>query len=372
MLTTTKSDLASALALVATIVERRNTIPILSNLAIERVDGGLRARMTDLDLEAEINFAATVGEDFRAFTAPAHMMREIVSKLPDGNTITIEAKGDKASPESVSLKSGRSRFALQSLPPSDLSTMNMGALPHSFTVSTKHMMAAIAAVSFAISTEETRYYLNGIYMHPATDGMMFVATDGHRLAKRFVFVDAPADAPGVIIPRKTVIALAKILPSLPKDGDVTIEWNDNKICFIVPGTRLLSKLIDGTFPDYARVIPKNNATSFTVKGKALSAAVDRVQLVSTERGRAMKFKFEDGTLTLTVSNPDAGSAEDQITCEGHASVEIGFNAKYVLDALTHFAEDDIHISLDDPSAPAILRADGDHAENLIVLMPMRV
>ncbi|MBD9390168.1 DNA polymerase III subunit beta [Agrobacterium sp. AGB01] len=370
MLTTKKSDLSSALGLVGTIVEKRNTIPILSNVAIERVDGGLRARMTDLDLEAEITFSAALGQDFRSFTAPGHLLREIVSKLPDGADITIEAKDDKQSPDSVTVKSGRSRFALQSLPTSDLSSMNLGALPFTFTVSTKLLLAAIGAVGFAISTEETRYYLNGIFMHPGADGMLFVATDGHRLAKRFIAVEnAPADAPGVIIPRKTVLALSKILP---KDGEVTIEWNDTKICFILPGTRLISKLIDGQFPDYVRVIPKNNGKQITVRGKDLSAAVERVQLISTERGRAMRFAFTADALTLTINNPDAGSAEEQIACEGDQVVEIGFNSRYVLDAISHLAEDDIQISLDDPVAPAVLRVDGDHAENLIVLMPVRV
>jgi DNA polymerase-3 subunit beta len=370
MLTTKKSDLSAALGLVGTIVEKRNTIPILSNAAIERVDGGLRARMTDLDLEAEITFSAALAQDFRPFTAPAHLLREIVSKLPDGADITIEAKDDKQSPDSVTVKSGRSRFALQSLPPNDLSSMNLGALPFSFTMQNKHLLAAIGAVGFAISTEETRYYLNGIFMHATEAGMLFVATDGHRLAKRFVATDdAPMAAPGVIIPRKTVLALTKILP---KEGEVTIEWNESKICFILPGTRLLSKLIDGQFPDYERVIPKHNNPGITVKGKHLSSAVERVQLISSDRGRAMRFGFTEDVLTLTVTNPDTGSAEEQIACEGGKAVEIGFNSRYVLDAISHLAEDDILISLDDPAAPAVLRADGDHAENLIVLMPMRV
>lgn len=370
MLTTRKSDLAPVLGLVSNIVERRNTIPILSHLAIERVDGGLRARMTDLDIEAEIDFSADIDTSFRAFTTPANLLQEIVKKLPDGSDITIEAKGEREAPDSVAVKSGRSRFSLQSLPVSDLVSMNLGDLQHRISISSKMLLAAIGAVGFAISTEETRYYLNGIFMHPAEGGMMFVATDGHRLAKRFVPCESvPVDAPGVIIPRKTIAALAKVLP---KDGDITIEWNDAKIVFTLPGIRILSKQIDGQFPDYKRVIPQNNGTVVSVTGKQLSAAVDRVQTISSERGRAMRFRFEDNVLTLTVNNPDAGSAEEQIAFEGDVSFETGFNAKYVLEAISHLAEDDIRIALDDPASPAILRADGDHAENLIVLMPMRV
>lgn len=371
MLSTKKSELAPALGLVGNIVERRNTIPILSNLAIERTDNGLRARMTDLDIEAEIDFTAAIDNAlFKPFTVPANLLKDIIAKLPDGSDIAFINDGGRDTPDSVQIKSGRSKFALQSLPVSDLATMNLGDLPNQVTISSKMLLAAIGAVSFAISTEETRYYLNGIFMHPTAEGMMFVATDGHRLAKRFIPIEnAPQNATGVIIPRKTIAALSKVLP---KDGDITVEWNDNKIVFTLPSTRILSKLIDGQFPEYQRVIPQNNKTEVTVNGKQLSAAVDRVQLISTERGRAMRFRFEDSVLTLTVNNPDAGAAEDQISFEGQAELEIGFNAKYVLDAISHLAEDDIRISLDDPAAPAILRADGDHAENLIVLMPMRV
>lgn len=371
MLTTKKSDLAAALTLVSTIVEKRNTIPILSNVAIERTDTGLRARMTDLDLEAELDFTAAIGTSFQPFTVPAHLLSDIVRKLTDGADITMEAKGDKASPDSVTLKSGRSKFSLQSLPANDLGSMNSGTLPFSITMQAKALLAALTSVSFAMSTEETRYYLNGIFMHPAEGGMMFVATDGHRLAKRYLPIDeAPeASAAGVIIPRKTIGALLKILP---KDGDVTVEWNDAKIRFVVPGIRMLSKLIDGTFPDYMRVVPHGNGTEVILKGKDLAAAVDRVQSVSTERGRAMRFSFGDGQLTMTVNNPDAGSAEDQISYEGKAEMSTGFNSAYVLDVVKNLSEGEIRLSLDQDVSPAIFRAGGDHVENLIVLMPMRV
>jgi len=171
--------------------------------------------MTDLDLEAEITFSAALAQDFRPFTAPAHPLREIVSKLPDGAHITIEAKDDKQSPDSVTVKSGRSRFALQSLPPNDFSSMNLGQLTFSFTMQHKHLLAAIGAVGFAISTEETRYYLNGIFIHVTEVGMLFVATDGHRLAKRFVAID---DADSVLsrvrggIPDETIrLAIAAVM-----------------------------------------------------------------------------------------------------------------------------------------------------------------
>lgn len=370
MLITKKSELAPALGLVGSIVERRNTIPILSNLAIERTDGGLRARMTDLDIEAEIEFAGALDTSFKPFTVPANLLRDIISKLPESVDIQFHAGDDSDTPGTIYIKCGRSKFTLQSLPVADLATMNLGTLSNCITISSKQLLAAIGAVSFAISTEETRYYLNGIFMHPTETGMMFVATDGHRLAKRFVPIEnAHLVAGGVIIPRKTIAALTKVLP---KDGDISIEWNENKIVFSLPSTKILSKLIDGQFPDYQRVIPQSNSTEVTINGKQLAAAVERVQLISTERGRAMRFRFEESGLTLTVNNPDAGAAEEQLAFEGQADFETGFNAKYVLDAINHLAEDEIRMALDEPNSPAILRADGDHVENLIVLMPMRV
>lgn len=370
MFTAKKSNLSAALALSAHIVERRNTIPILSNVAFERTDTGLRARMTDLDIEAEIDLEATLTIDFKDFSVPANLLKEIVGKLPDGAEITADAKEKNGSPDTVSFKAGRSRFSLQALPSADLATMTVGTLSHRFTIGSKALQSAIAGVSFAMSTEETRYYLNGIFMHPAEGGMMFVATDGHRLAKRFLSLDdVPTGAPGVIIPRKTIAALSKILP---KDVDVIVDISDTKVAFTFPGTRLVSKLIDGTFPEYQRVIPADNGTEVSIDSKSIASAVDRVASVSSERGRAMQFHFADGNLTMSVSNPDAGSAQDEVSYQGQAELKTGFNAKYVLDVLNHLPEGDLTISLDAEDSPAIFRADGDHTENLIVLMPMRV
>jgi DNA polymerase-3 subunit beta len=370
MFTAEKSALLAALSLTGAIVERRNTIPILSHVCLSKPEGEgrLKARMTDLDTEAEIEFAAEVEGPVKPFTVPAHLLLDIVKKLPDGAEIRVEAAD--ASVSGVRIKAGRSRFSLQTLDASDFPTMGAADMPCRFELPAKALASALDAVSFAISTEETRYYLNGVFLHAVEGGVMLVATDGHRLAKRFIALpDGMTGPPGIIIPRKTVNVLAKILP---KDGMVEIAASDAKIMVVTPDTRLTSKLIDGTFPDYQRVIPQAGPMRVELDGRALSAAVDRVSTVSTERGRAARFAFRDGQLTLTVTNPDAGNAEEAIAYDGEAEIETGFNAKYVLEALGHLTEGTITMAIQDVGSPAILRADGDHTENLVVLMPMRV
>lgn len=367
MFTATKSALNAALALTGDIVERRNTIPILSNVLFARAaeGGGLVVRMTDLDIEAEVSLPATVQPGFVAYTVPGHMLRDIARKLPEGEVdLSALPSGE------VQIRAGRSKFALHSLPEADFPSLSAGEVQFRFSIDAKSLAAAIAGVAFATSTEETRYYLNGIYLHAEDDGVRLVATDGHRLASRHVRRDSgEAPAAGIIVPRKTVAVLQKILP---KDGLVEIEASDAKIAFRIPGLRLISKLIDGTFPDYRRVIPADGQHRWQIESAALTAAVDRVATISGERGKACRFSFSAGQLMLSVVNADAGAAEETLACEGADELTIGFNAKYVADALNHLPEGDISLTTSDPGSPAVLRADGDHAANLIVLMPMRV
>ncbi|CDZ43059.1 DNA polymerase III, beta subunit [Neorhizobium galegae bv. officinalis] len=367
MFIASKTALLDALKLVGQIVERRNTIPILSNVLFERGESGrLTARVSDLDLEAVIPFSADVETVFRPFTVPAHMLSDIVRKLPDGADIHVTAADDCL--QAIMVKAGRSKFRLQVLPPDDFPSMAIGELPFSLEVPVPALARALAAVGFAISTEETRYYLNGIFFHPAEGGIKLVATDGHRLSKRFISVeDAPQNMPGIIVPKKTVETIAK---HLPKEGLMQLQVSDAKIRMVIGDIVLLSKLIDGTFPDYVRVIPSHSGF-VEIEGKPFAAAIDRVSTVSSG-SRAVKMTFAAGTLKLAVNNPDAGNAEDEVSFEGDAEVETGFNAKYVTDALNHLSEGTIHFHLGDAGSPAVLRSDGDHIEDLIVLMPMRV
>jgi DNA polymerase-3 subunit beta len=366
-----KAAMASALAITNSVVERRSTIPILQNVLIEK-DGTnsdkLIARFTNLDIEATVRFSAEVGSDFEAFTVPAGTLSDIVNKLPDGADIAILPDRTNGL-TGVTLKAGRSRFKLPVLPADDFATMKIGELPYDLTLSASELAAALADVGFAVSTEETRYYLNGIFTHPVEEGVCLVATDGHRLSKRIVRTAADPAMPGVIIPRGAVKVIAKILP---KEGPIHIEVSDSIIRIAAGDTTLASKLIDGTFPDYQRVIPTQHEMLATIDVKALSTSIDRVAAVSGERGQAVLFNFADQVLKLNVNNPDAGEAEDEVTFEGQADLSIGFNARYVADALAHLPGDRFEIGLGSPGDPAVLRSVGGSRENLIVLMPMRV
>lgn len=367
MFVATKTALLDALKLVGQVVEKRNTIPILQNVLFEEAgDGKLAARVTDLDTEATMPFAADKVA-FRSFTVPAHLLSEIVRKLPDGVDVRLEA--DDEDLRGITIKAGRSKFRLPVLPASDFPSLSAGDVPHSFEVPVAKLASALAGVSFAISTEETRYYLNGIFVHPSEAGVKFVATDGHRLAKRFIPLDDPPHGmPGIILPKKTVETVAR---HLPKDGTVIIQASDAKVRIIMGELVLVSKLIDGTFPDYDRVIP-DLPRFIELEGKALSTAIDRVSTVSSGKGNAVKMTFAEGLLNLSVSNPDAGNAEDDLPFNGEMDLVTGFNAKYVNDALSHLPEGTMLFHLGEPGSPALIRADGDHVENLVVLMPMRV
>lgn len=366
MFTASKSTLLDALKLVAQVVERRNTMPILQNVLFFRQDGGeLAARVTDLDIEAVIPFRAEVLPAFRPMTMPAHLLHEIVRKLPDGADIRFEPDAEM---RNAIVRSGRSRFSLPMLPAEDFPTMGAGELPFGFDLPAASLASAIAGVSFAISTEETRYYLNGIYCHAIEPGIRMVATDGHRLSKRFIPLDgAPVSMPGVIIPKKTVDVLAR---QLPKDGSVRVDVSDAKIRFAFADMVLVSKLIDGTYPEYQRVIPERDRY-IEIDAKPFAAAVDRVSTLASG-SRAVSMALENGAMSLIVNNPDSGRAEEEVSYEGMINLTIGFNAKYVNDAISHLPEGTIRVGLEDPGSPAIFRADGDHEENLIVLMPMRV
>jgi DNA polymerase-3 subunit beta len=275
----------------------------------------------------------------------------------------------------LKLTAGRSRFSLACLPTEDFPVLSGGDLPHKFTVTSADLKNLIDRTRFAISTEETRYYLNGIYLHSAerkgVKVLRSVATDGHRLAS----VDVPlpsgaAGMPGVIVPRKAVNELRKLIDDL--DGDVGIALSDTKIRFAFEGAVLTSKLIDGTFPDYDRVIPADNDKVLEVNTKQFQEAVDRVSAISSERSRAVKMALTNGNLTLSVSSPDNDTATEELPVKYEAGpLEIGFNARYLLDIAGQIDGDEARFNLADAASPTLVQ-DKDDASALYVLMPMRV
>jgi DNA polymerase-3 subunit beta len=369
--TVERAELLKSLGHVHRVVERRNTIPILANVLIKADRGKLSMKATDLDLEVIDSVAAEVSPG-GATTVPAHMFYEIVRKLPEGAQIVIEGSGDRAV---LSLRAGRSRFTLQTLPESDFPDLAAGEMTHSFKLAAADLKRLIDKTQFAISTEETRYYLNGIYLHTAGTAkaatLRAVATDGHRLAQvELPLPQGAAGMPGIIIPRKTVGEVQRLIET--GEGEVTIELSAGKIRFSIGDVVLTSKLIDGTFPDYARVIPANNDKSLVVDKKDFEAAVDRVSTVSSERGRAVKLSITGGRLVLSVTNPDSGSATEELEVEYESDpLDIGFNSRYLLDIAAQIEGEVAVLKLADPGSPTLIQ-DKDAKGALYVLMPMRV
>jgi DNA polymerase III subunit beta len=369
--TVERAALLKSLGHVHRVVERRNTIPILGNVLMRAEKSALNLKATDLDLEVIESIAAEVAPG-GSTTVPAHMFYEIVRKLPEGSQVVLEASGDRAM---MAIRAGRSRFTLQTLPESDFPDLAAGDMTHKFKIGATDLKRLLDKTHFAISTEETRYYLNGIYLHIAGSGknatLRAVATDGHRLAQAEIAVPAGANGmPGVIVPRKTVNELQRLVEG--SDGEVGIEVSSAKIRFTLGDVVLTSKLIDGTFPDYGRVIPSGNDKVLTVDKKDFEAAVDRVSTVSSERGRAVKLSLSGGRLVLSVTNPDSGSATEEIEVEYDGDpLDIGFNSRYLLDIAAQVDGEVAVLKLADPGSPTLIQ-DKDTKGTLYVLMPMRV
>lgn len=366
-----RAALLKSLGHVQSVVERRNTIPILSNVKLEATNGSLSLNATDMDLDIVERVAANAS-DTGAITAPAHTLYEIVRKLPEGSDVEFDTSDGGGQ---MTLRAGRSRFTLSCLPIEDFPVLDEGELPHSFSLSAEDMRTLIDRTRFAISTEETRYYLNGIYIHAAqregTDVLRAVATDGHRLASVEVpLPDGAKGMPGVIVPRKTVTELRKLIDE--SSEDITVSLSETKIRFSFDEAVLTSKLIDGTFPDYERVIPTGNDKDMEVERKVFADAVDRVSAISTEKSRAVKLSLSKGTLVLSASSPDAGSATEEleVSYDG-GELEVGFNSRYLLDITQQIEGDQAHFVLADAASPTIVREVGDSSA-LYVLMPMRV
>ncbi|MFV3130761.1 DNA polymerase III subunit beta [Niveispirillum sp. KHB5.9] len=366
-----RAALLRSLGHVQSVVERRNTIPVLSNVLLNAGNGTLSLVATDMDLEISETVTAEILTPGSA-TAPAHTLYDIARKLPDGSQVELDATGDV-----LTLRSGRSNFKLGTLPVADFPEMTHGSWPHQFALKADVLKGLIDRTKFAISTEETRYYLNGIHVH-ATKGkageepsLRAVATDGHRLARvETPLPEGAAGLPGVIIPRKTVLEVRKLLDEV---GDmVEIGLSETKIRFSLGDVTLVSKLIDGTFPDYERVIPAGNDKSLDVDSKLFAAAVDRVATISTEKSRAVKLSLGQGVLTLSATAADAGSASEELEVDyASTPLEIGFNSRYLLDITGQIESGKARLQMADGNSPTIVR-DAADASALYVLMPMRV
>jgi DNA polymerase-3 subunit beta len=365
-LTIDRMSLLRPLGHVQSVVERRNTIPILANVVLEAKNGALSMTATDMDMDIATEVGCSVVSDGTT-TVSAHLLYDIARKLPDGSEVELAVADGHAT-----ITAGRSNFRLPTLPVEDFPAINSTDSSVSFTVTAADMRDLIDATRFAISTEETRYYLNGIYLHKTDEGdLCAVATDGHRLALTRQSLPAGAAAmPSIILPRKAVTELRKLLDDF--DGDVTVALSDTRAEFTFGTVRLKSKLIDGTFPDYTRVIPQGNDRVMRVDAAAFSAAVDRVSTISSEKSRSVKLRLQPGMLNLSASSTDASSAVEELEVEYDGpEMEIGFNARYLLDIAGQVNNEMVEFALADQGSPSLVRAPGDEA-TLFVLMPMRV
>lgn len=366
--TINKTAITKAIARASSIVSRRTTIPILQNVVL-RADGDeLLLRTTDLDLEVSLSAEAEISVA-GSTTVPAALLSDIVRKL-SGELVSFSMDSEG---QTMTVSAGRSKFKLQCLPETDFPDMSVGVFSHSFTLPVADLKKIIGRTKFAMSTEETRYYLNGIYLHAAQelgrDVLRSVATDGHRLARADVALpDGASGMPGIIVPRKTVDEFDKVL-----EGDeATLEISENKVRLTVGNVVLTSKNIDGTFPDYLRVIPTTNNKVAIADATAIKAAADRVSTISSERGKAVKLSFTNGNLHLFVNNPDSGAAEDDVDINYDADdLDIGFNAAYLAVILNNIESKRARIVLGDAGSPALIK-DEEGDDTLFLCMPMRI
>ena len=366
-----RSDLLKAMSRAQSIVERRTTIPILSNVLIEAIGNKISLRTTDLDIEVVEKVEATIEKDGNT-TVGAHTLHDIIRKLPDGATIQLSV--DQVSSR-LEVKAGRSRFSLATLPREDFPIMADSEYESNFSIAPKVLNRLFEKSKFAMSTEETRYYLNGVYFHVAAEAdghvLRAVATDGHRLAQ--IDEKLPencAAMPGVIVPRKTVVELRAILEG--DDNTISVSVSETKIRFSNSSMTLTSKVIDGSFPDYTRVIPRENNKKMEVDAVYFAQSVDRVSTISSERARAVKLNLQKDQLLLSVNSPDSGAADEElVVAYDDEDLEIGFNAKYLQEISAQVDGSNALFLFNSPSDPVLMQEATDDTA-IYVVMPMRV
>ena len=365
-----KNILFKSLSHVQSIVERKNTLPILSNIMLEAKNNSLVLSATDMDISITEELNCSVIED-GSTTVSAHTLYDIIRKLSDETEVEIISNDGKM----MSLRAGKSKFSLSCLPKEDFPSIEIGDLENEINLNAQSFLKLIEKTKFAISNEETRYFLNGIYFHEIkldkSKMLSIVATDGHRLAKFDLdFEGQTNNIPAVIIPKKTVSELYKLLTDY--EGSLTINLNSNKIVFFIDKSILISKLIDGNFPDYRRVIPEDNNNVLKINRHAFSLAVDRVSTITTDKSPVIKFKLLKNLMNMSSVNADNSTATEDIVTEYDGNdMEIGFNSKYILEMINNLEDEIITLNFKDSSSP-VTAMEETNPKLIYVLMPMRV
>lgn len=363
-----KNDFMKALSHCQGIVERRNTVPILAHVLLETEGDKLKITATDL----EISFVETVPAHVKAHgsaTVSAHLLFDVVKKLPEGSQIELKM-GENG--DFLHLQSGRSTYNFSCLPPLDFPIMATEELPSTFKIHAAELARLIDKTRFSMSTEETRYYLNGIFFHKTTDGFLrAVATDGLRLARAQVELPAEiSNFPAVIISRKTIHEVRKLIDEVPED--VTISLSENQIRFIIGSSVLISRLIEGKFPDYEKVIPLHNNNILEVEVKSFAESIDRISIMSTDKLRPVKMRVEGMSMAISAHSMDTGNAIEELEVKYVGEpVDFGFNARFILDITQQMTSQSLQLLIGDDTQ-AIIAQDSADSSALYVLMPMRV
>lgn len=358
-----RHNLLKSLTYIQSVVEKKNIIPILANVKIKAERGLLELTATDMDISIIDRIGADILSE-GSTTIPAQMLYDIVRKLPDGSQIAISLESNK-----IYLDTGSCHFTLPTLPIDEFPSLDEGEMEIGFSMPASDLKRLVEKTKFAMSVDETRYYLNGIFLHVRDGKLLAAATDGHRLAK--ISLEAPSGAdnmPDIIIPRKTVHELSKMLS---RDDEVEIAISKNKIRLSFGDTMLFSKLVDGNFPDYERVIPINNDKKMGIDSNMLANAVDRVITISSDKARAVKLLIANDNITLSASGGDIGVASEEISAESNAtSSEIAYNARYLIEMLSQIPGKAEFVFQDNNSATLV--TDMNDLESLYVIMPIRV
>jgi DNA polymerase-3 subunit beta len=381
VLKATQEKVLGALQAVSGIVERRHTLPILANVLIRKQGG--HTEFTTSDLEIQVRTAAELGGDEGAFstTVGARKMIDILRTLPADQVVTLSAAQNK-----LTLAGGKSRFTLQTLPAEDFPLVQESAeFGPSFSVPQKTLKGLIDQVHFAMAVHDIRYYLNGILFVAEGKTLTLVATDGHRLALAQATLDVEMPKQEVILPRKTVLELQRLLKSekddksAPKDAEGNVEesriemrFADNQAKFSFGGMEFVTKLVEGKFPDYNRVIPKNHRNHVTLGRAPLLASLQRAAILTSEKFKGVRINFEPGTLRIAASNAEQEEAKEELEIDyGGDAIEIGFNVTYLIDVLANASTEMVMLSLQDANSSALVTIP-EQAGFKYVVMPMRI
>lgn len=360
-----RTALLSALSAVVGVVERRHTLPILSNLLLEKKDGASSMLATDLELQISTRLEAEAGEDF-AITIAARKLFDIVRALPDNARVKLDSKDSQ-----VVVSAGKSRFTLQTLPAADFPRVETGAgLGEAIILQQKTLKRLLQLVQFAMASQDIRYYLNGMLLVLDGKTLRVVATDGHRLAYAETELETEVAAREVIIPRKTVLELSKLLNDT--DDAVELRIGSNQVTIGLPGTELVTKVVDGKFPDYQRVIPASQPRRLKANRQNVMQALQRAAILSNEKFRGVRLVMSDGTLGIVCNNNEQEEAADEIEVDYAGDpLDVGFNVTYLLDGLSAIGGENITLSLGDANSSMLLTSEGEPGFKYVV-MPMRI